>query len=90
MCTGTGFIVRRSALADIGGWPLVDAGEDFMCSALLCNAGWKVAFVREDLQFGLAPSSLRAQVKQRMRWVNDTHIHPYHPARTTTQSGGGC
>ena len=70
MCTGSGFVVKRSALNDIGGWPLAHAGEDLMCSAALSNAGWKVAFIREDLQLGLAPESLRAHVRQRMRWVS--------------------
>ncbi len=69
MCTGSGWVARRSALSDIGGWPLVEAGEDFMCSTVLSNAGWKVAFIREELQCGLAPGSLRGHVKQRMRWV---------------------
>jgi cellulose synthase/poly-beta-1,6-N-acetylglucosamine synthase-like glycosyltransferase len=69
MCTGSGYIVRRSALEAIGGWPQVEAGEDFMCSAVLSNAGWKVAFIQEDLQFGLAPDSLRSYIKQRTRWV---------------------
>ncbi|KAL9125939.1 MAG: hypothetical protein Q9217_004934 [Psora testacea] len=70
MCTGTGYVARRSALTDIGGWPLAERGEDFMCSALLSNAGWKVAFVRENLQYGLCPDSMRALVKQRMRWTD--------------------
>ena len=69
MCTGTGYVVRRKALEAIGGWPLAESGEDFMCSALLGNAGWGVAFVRENLQYGLCPDSLRALIKQRMRWV---------------------
>lgn len=69
MCMGTGFVVRRSALADIGGWPLVEVGEDFMCSSCLSNAGWKTAFIDEDLQFGLSVDSMKAYVKQRTRWV---------------------
>ncbi|KAL3417926.1 Cellulose synthase 1 [Phlyctema vagabunda] len=68
-CTGTGYVIRRSALEDIGGWPIVEAGEDFMCSTILSNNGWKVGFVRENLQFGLAPDSLRSYKKQRMRWT---------------------
>lgn len=39
MCTGTGYVARRSALAQIGGWSLADTGEDYMCSALLTGAG---------------------------------------------------
>ena len=69
MCTGTGYVVRRSALEDIGGWPLAEAAEDLMCSSALSNAGWRVGFVGEALQHGLAPESLRAHVKQKQRWV---------------------
>ena len=69
MCTGTGYVVRRKALTDIGGWPQAETGEDFMCSALLGNAGWEIAFVRGNLQSGLAPGNLRGVMKQRMRWV---------------------
>lgn len=69
MCTGSGFVVRRSALEDIGGWPQAVAGEDVMCSTVLSSKGWKVAFIREDLQLGLAPNSLRSHIRQRMRWV---------------------
>ena len=68
-CTGSGYVVSRSALTEIGGRPLAESGEDFMCSTLLGDAGWKVAFVRENLQIGLAPGSLLGLLKQRMRWV---------------------
>ena len=68
MCTGTGYVVKRKALEDIGGWPL-ETGEDFMCSSMLSDHGWKIAFVRERLQLGLAPGSLQGLIKQRMRWV---------------------
>lgn len=80
MCTGSGYIARRSAMLDIGGWPQVEAGEDFMCSAVLSNNGWKVAFIREDLQFGLAPDSLRSHIKQRMRWVSNTFTYDFLPS----------
>ncbi|KAL9025064.1 MAG: hypothetical protein Q9196_006046 [Gyalolechia fulgens] len=69
MCTGTGYIARRSALESIGGWPLAYTGEDFMLSSLLTGHGWEVAFVREPMQVGLAPESLRALLEQRMRWL---------------------
>ncbi|KAL8965542.1 MAG: hypothetical protein Q9183_003797 [Haloplaca sp. 2 TL-2023] len=70
MCTGTGYVARRTALEEIGGWPLAESGEDFMCSALLGSAGWEIAYVRENLQYGLAPSSFRSVIRQRMRWVS--------------------
>lgn len=70
MCTGSGWLARREALESIGGLPQVDAGDDFMCSTALSNAGWKVAFVQEQLQAGLAPESLQAHLKQRAYWVS--------------------
>ena len=69
MCTGSGYVVRRSALTEIGGWPLAESGEDFMCSTLLSDAGWKIAFVRENLQICLVPGSVLGLLNQRMRWV---------------------
>ncbi|KAL8992806.1 MAG: hypothetical protein Q9169_006821 [Polycauliona sp. 2 TL-2023] len=69
MCTGTGYVARRKALESIGGWPLAESGEDYMCSALLSDAGWEIAYVKENLQYGLCPGSMRALLKQRMRWV---------------------
>lgn len=68
-CMGTGFVVRRRAIESIGGWPLVNVGEDFMLSSCLSDAGWKTAYVAEDLQYGLAPDSLSAHIKQKQRWV---------------------
>ncbi|KAL8753737.1 MAG: hypothetical protein Q9199_004835 [Rusavskia elegans] len=69
MCTGTGYIARRKAIESIGGWPLAESGEDYMCSALLSDAGWKIAYVKDNFQYGLCPGSMRALLKQRMRWV---------------------
>ena len=51
MCTGTGYIARRSAIESIGGWPLADSGEDYMCSAMLSDQGWGIAFVSKNLIF---------------------------------------
>jgi len=70
MCTGTGYVTKRNALNQIGGWPLAYTGEDYMCSALLTGAGWEVVFTREPLQVGLAPESIKGLTAQRMRWVS--------------------
>ncbi|KAL8867088.1 MAG: hypothetical protein Q9174_005885, partial [Haloplaca sp. 1 TL-2023] len=82
MCTGTGYVARRTALEGIGGWPLAESGEDFMCSALLGSAGWEIAYVRENLQYGLAPSSFRSIIRQRTRWVS-------RPSSLTAQTAVG-
>ena len=49
MCTGSGYVARRSALESIGGWPLADCGEDYMCSAMLSDQGWGIAFVSQSM-----------------------------------------
>lgn len=69
MCSGSGYVIRRKALGDIGGWPLIDAGDDYMCSTVMASKGWKVVLEREKLQYGLAPESFEATVKQRVSWV---------------------
>ena len=44
-CTGSGFVVRRSALEQIGGFPVKSVAEDVLCSSMLlagmCSQGPK-------------------------------------------------
>ncbi|KAL8805876.1 MAG: hypothetical protein Q9182_001657 [Xanthomendoza sp. 2 TL-2023] len=68
ICTGTGFVARRKALEDIGGWPQIIPCDDIMCSTILNKHGWEVAYVQENVQVGLGPGSWEAAVKQKMRW----------------------
>ncbi|PVH96197.1 glycosyltransferase family 2 protein, partial [Periconia macrospinosa] len=68
-CYGSGYVMRRSALDSIGGWPRVSVGEDIMCGFLLTGNGWGIAACSDVLQHDLTPGSLDALVKQRMRWV---------------------
>lgn len=68
-CHGSGFVMRRSALDEIGGWPLSNVGEDILCSYLLINAGWRTKYVNEELQRGFDPDSMHSFIKQRIRWV---------------------
>lgn len=44
-CTGSGFIIRRAALEQIGGFPEGHLQEDILTSMLLSAAGWKSAYV---------------------------------------------
>jgi cellulose synthase/poly-beta-1,6-N-acetylglucosamine synthase-like glycosyltransferase len=77
-CMGSGFVARHSALADIGGWPLIDVGEDFMLSSCFHHAGWKTAYVGEKVQWGLAPESFCRHLKQKKRWVSKHLISQLH------------
>ncbi|PLB37561.1 glycosyltransferase family 2 protein [Aspergillus candidus] len=69
-CTGSGYVLRRSALDSIGGWPLQNAAEDIVCAWMLTGQGWHIVFVKDEVQFGLAPGSLAALFKQRARWTD--------------------
>jgi len=71
-CLGSGYIMRRAALEEIGGFPIESLSEDVCCSAKMLGAGWKTCFIPESLQHGSVPESYNAHVKQRTRWVCDT------------------
>ena len=68
-CTGTGFVVRRSALDEIGGFSEDSVSEDILTSALLCCTGWQTVYVPGALQWGLAADSMADFLRQRPRWT---------------------
>jgi hypothetical protein len=68
-CLGSGYVMRRTALEEIGGFPIESLSEDVCCSAKMLGAGWKTCFIPESLQHGSVPESYNAHVKQRTRWV---------------------
>lgn len=67
-CCGTGFVVRRNALDSIGGFPEDSMSEDVLTSFYLAAAGWHIVYVQEDVQWGLVPGTITAQLKQAKRW----------------------
>lgn len=67
-CTGSGFLFRPSAIADIGGFSTTSLAEDVLSSTLLYGKGWQVVYVHEQLQWGLIPHNFGAHVKQRVKW----------------------
>lgn len=71
-CTGSGYLIRKSALDSIGGWPTGSLAEDVCTSSMLLGAGWKTAYVHEPLQFGQVPDSFTGHLKQRTRWTLGT------------------
>ncbi|KAL8653895.1 MAG: hypothetical protein Q9226_003650 [Calogaya cf. arnoldii] len=66
-CCGTGFVVRRDALDAIGGVPEESISEDILTSFFLKPAGWEIVYVHEDVQWGLAPSSITTHLKLQKR-----------------------
>ncbi len=68
-CTGSGFIVRRTALDQIGGFPVGHLQEDILTSLLLSTKGWKTIYVLDSVQWGLAADTMASWIKQRQRWA---------------------
>lgn len=68
-CTGSGYVIRREALEEIGGFPQSSLAEDVATSTLMLGRGWKTSYVHEPLQFGTVPDSFGGHIKQRTRWV---------------------
>lgn len=68
-CTGTGFVARRSAIDDIGGFPSDSLTEDVLAFLRVVSRGWKALFVPEALQWGISPLAFDSMVRQRQRWA---------------------
>lgn len=71
-CTGSGYVVRREALDQIGNFPLGSLAEDVATSTLMLGKGWKTAYIHEPLQFGTVPEDYGSHLKQRTRWAIGT------------------
>ena len=71
-CTGSGYVVRRDALEEIGCFPQGSLAEDVATSTLLLGRGWKVGYIHEPLQFGTVPDDFASHLKQRTRWAVGT------------------
>ena len=69
LCCGTNFVMRRSALEDVGGWDEHTVSEDLATSFLIHQRGWKSLYVRRAYAMGLGPLNLSAYWKQQKRWA---------------------
>ena len=67
---GTGWLARSSALDSIGGFATDSTSEDFLTCVDLMGAGWSVALLDENLQWGLTPDSFNGHTKQIQRWTS--------------------
>ncbi len=69
ICCGTNFLVRRSALDEVGGFPTEGLIEDVELSIKLQEAQWKIVYINEVLARGLGPEDMSAYVSQQLRWA---------------------
>jgi len=65
---GSGSMLRRSAIDEIGGFATGTATEDIHTSLRLHAKGWNSLFVSEILAYGIAAENLNEYHKQRVRW----------------------
>ena len=66
---GSGALIRRSALLEVGGVAVETIAEDFHTTIKLHRAGWKSHYHDEVLVQGVAPHDLAAYLLQRDRWA---------------------
>ena len=76
-CVGSGWVVRRSLVAEMGGFPQGSICEDLEISYALLARGYRTLFLNEPLAFGLAPESVPEYLKQRVRWCTGTLQHAF-------------
>lgn len=72
VCAGTSFVVRRSALDDIGGFVTEAVSEDFFTGIQLAAKGYRLVYLNEKLSAGLAAENIAAHALQRVRWEQGT------------------
>jgi cellulose synthase (UDP-forming) len=80
MC-GTNMLLRRSAIAEVGGMCETNIAEDFLTSLFIHEKGWKSVYVAEVLAEGLAPEDFLSYYKQQYRWARGSLevIFRYNP-----------
>ena len=72
VCAGTSFVVRRSALEQIGGFVTESLSEDYFTGIRLSAQGYRLVYLNEKLSAGLAAENIAAYATQRLRWARGT------------------
>ncbi len=72
VCSGTSFIVRRSALQEVGCFVTESLSEDYFTGIRLSASGYELVYLDEKLSAGLAAESISTHIDQRLRWLRGT------------------
>lgn len=72
ICSGTSFVVQRSALEATGGFVTDSLSEDYFTGIRLAARGYKLVYLDEKLSAGLAADNMSAHATQRLRWARGT------------------
>lgn len=65
---GSGALVRRAAIEEIGGFSTESITEDASTSVKLHQNGWRSAFLARPMVAGLQPETVSGFLVQRIRW----------------------
>ncbi|MEH2137460.1 glycosyltransferase [Nostoc sp.] len=76
-CFGTGYLVRRDVLEQVGGYYTKCVNEDTSTSLRILLQGYRVIYLDEKLAIGESPRTYIDLVKQRVRW----HLSDYQITR---------
>jgi cellulose synthase (UDP-forming) len=72
ICSGTSFVVRRTALEEAGGFNTDSISEDYFTGIALSAKGHRLVYLDEKLSAGLAAENIAAHATQRLRWARGT------------------
>jgi cellulose synthase (UDP-forming) len=87
VCHGSCFVVRRTALEDIGGIPTETITEDWATSIKLQAAGYKLLYLNEALSAGASADRCGEFLQQRARWAQGTLQAVFSSANPLTAPG---
>ncbi|MEO0536590.1 MAG: glycosyltransferase [Cyanobacteria bacterium P01_A01_bin.123] len=72
VCAGTSFVLRRTALEEVGGFVTEAVSEDFFTGIQLAAKGNRLVYLNEKLSAGLAAENIASHALQRIRWEQGT------------------
>ena len=72
ICSGTSFIIRRSALESTGGFVTDSLSEDYFTGIRISAQGYRMVYLDEKLSAGLAAENMASHALQRLRWARGT------------------
>ncbi len=72
VCSGTSFVMRRSALEAVGGFVTDSISEDYFTGIRISALGYGLVYLDEKLSAGLAAENIAAHALQRLRWGRGT------------------
>ncbi len=75
---------RRSALGQIGGFPVVPAGEDVATSTALTRDGWRTSFIVDAVVDNIVVATVGDYLRQHVRWSRSVMQRSFgRPGRST-------